>query len=80
MKIEYSAEFKKQYQKLPLEIQKSATKQLTIFLKNPRHPSLNTKKLKGQNNLWQGRISKSYRFVFFIENNLYKLISIFHHK
>lgn len=80
MHIEYSEEFKKRYRRLPTDIQERTKKQLRLLLKDPRHPSLNTNKLKSRGNLWQGRITKAYRFVFLIKGDTYYLVSLFHHK
>ncbi len=82
MRVEYTVEFKKNYQQLPPNVKERVKKQISLLLENPRHSSLNTKKLQGYQNLWQGRINKAYRFIFIftIENDIYKLIAFFHHK
>ena len=80
MRLEYTNEFKHEYQKLPTEIQKQLNKGLKLFLDNPHHPSLNTKKLKGFENIWQGRINQVYRFTFMQKGDVYFLLHIFHHK
>lgn len=55
---------KKDYKSLPNEIQEQVDKALRLFAGNPRHPSLQVKKLKGARNIWEGRISLAYRFTF----------------
>ncbi|MFH1741387.1 MAG: type II toxin-antitoxin system mRNA interferase toxin, RelE/StbE family [bacterium] len=80
MRIEYSDEFKKQYKHLPRDVRDRARKQLALFLENPRHPSLQSKKLKGIQGIWQARITHAYRFTFQIEGDLYRLLHIFHHE
>jgi mRNA-degrading endonuclease RelE of RelBE toxin-antitoxin system len=65
--------FKKDFEKLPLEIQRRAEKQLRLFIQNPKHNSLNIKKMRSPNNIWEGRITQSYRFTFQIEGNTYVL-------
>jgi len=65
---------------LPIHIQKITDKKLVLFMENPYHPSFNTKKLKGENNIWQGRINIAYRFVFQIKGDVFSLLSIFRHK
>ena len=47
MNLFFAPKFKKQYQKLPLNIQKKFTKQLKLLEENYRHPSLQTKKMGG---------------------------------
>lgn len=80
MRLEYADEFKREYRKLLPELQKQAAKQLKLFLENPHHPSLHTKKLKGFESIWQGRISQAYRFTFMLKNEVYYLLHIFRHK
>jgi mRNA-degrading endonuclease RelE of RelBE toxin-antitoxin system len=64
MEFFYTAKFKKQYKKLPQQIKKTAKKQLSYLLSNPEHPSLNIKKMQDPREIWEGRISRSYRFTF----------------
>ncbi len=73
MRVARDLRFVKEFAALPPAIQKRAKKQLALFLQNPRHPSLQTKKMKGQGNIWEARITKGYRFTFEISGDLYKL-------
>ena len=59
MKITLTKTAIRQYQRLPILIQKKTRKQFSYLLKDFRHPSLNLKKYQGYENLWQGRINKS---------------------
>ena len=43
----YNQSFTRQYTKLPVKIQKKFKERVTLFKKNPRHPSLRVHKLKG---------------------------------
>lgn len=70
MEIFYSKSFKKDFLNLPDNIRKLATKKLELFGDNYRHPSLKTKKMEGFENVWEGRITISYRFTFKIESNV----------
>ena len=79
MKLLLTNFFDKGYEKLSIEIQKHCDKQLLILLKNFRHPSLRTKKVQGHNNIWEGRITKSIRFTFQIEEDVYTLRRIGKH-
>jgi mRNA-degrading endonuclease RelE of RelBE toxin-antitoxin system len=65
--------FTRDFAALPAAIQERAEKKLALFLENPRHPSLQTKKMEGQSDIWEGRITDDYRFTFQIEGDLYKL-------
>ena len=76
MKFHYTENFKKKYKKLPQPIKKNTGKQLRLLLSDSKHPSLNIKKMQDPRNIWEGRISKSYRFTFQIQNNIYILRNI----
>jgi mRNA-degrading endonuclease RelE of RelBE toxin-antitoxin system len=72
--------FDRDYVKLPKNIQALAEKQLALLLENPRHPSLQVKKIKGYKDLWEGRITIHYRFTFKIVGETYLLRRIGTHK
>ena len=76
MKIRQEEQFKKDFAALPRQIQRRAKNKLILFLQNPRHPSLQTKKMEGHKNLWEGRVTKGYRFFFRIEGDTYVLLNI----
>ena len=62
MQFYISSKFKKQYKKLPLKIQKIADKQILQLTSNLRQSSsLNLKKVQGQSDIWEIRITKEYR-------------------
>lgn len=69
MTIARTSRFKKDFAKLPQKLQKQAIKNLELFLENPRHPSLHIKRMQGYPNIWEGRISKGYRFTFTIKED-----------
>lgn len=73
MKIFYTRAFRKDFQNLPKRIQELAEEKLKLFEANPRHPSLQIKKMQGLYNIWEGRITNSYRFTFQMENDIYCL-------
>lgn len=56
--------FKKDYKKLPLNIQKQTDKKITFLITNFYHPSLRVKRIQGTKDIWEGRITKSIRFTF----------------
>ena len=63
MKVIRTGPFKRDYQGLPEEIQRSAEHAFRFLLANPRHPSLRVKKLPGTA-IWYARITRAYRFTF----------------
>ncbi len=72
-------DFNNQYESLPIAIQKKYKKQLGYLLKNFRHPSLQTKKYGGSDDIFQARVDQSYRFYFRIINDCYVIFKIIQH-
>jgi len=64
MKAFFTPHFHQSYQKLPEEVKKVFIKQLHYLLKDLRHPSLRAKKYDEMQDIWQARVTKSYRFYF----------------
>ncbi len=73
MKVARDPRFIRDFAGLPAAIQGRAEKKLALFLRNPRHPSLQTHRMEGHRDVWEGRITDDYRFTFSIEGDLYKL-------
>lgn len=63
--------FKKEFAALPSSIKEQARKQFALFLQDPKHPSIQMKKMKGYNDRWEGRITIHYRFTFAIVGETY---------
>ncbi len=77
--LRWSEPFKRDYKKLPDEIKKRARKQFLLLKQNPRHPSLQIKKTKGEvikdySDIFEGRITKNYRFLFLIKDDVFVLL------
>ncbi|MEW6386607.1 MAG: hypothetical protein AB1491_03725 [Thermodesulfobacteriota bacterium] len=70
MKLFFTQSFIWDYRSLPQHIKKAADKQLELFLANPQHPSLNIKKMQDPRDIWEGRITKGYRFTFQMEGEI----------
>ena len=79
MELIRTNKFKQDYKKLPQPIKEQAIKQLTLFLADPKHPSMHTKKMSGYADIWEGRITRDYRFTFQIDGNTYILRRIGKH-
>ena len=74
MKLFPTEHFTKCYKNLSSNIRAQVDKQLSLLLKNPRHPSLRIKKMQGfREEIFEGRISKDCRFTFQIEGDTYIL-------
>lgn len=63
MKLLVTHSFIKDYQALPENLQKVVDGKLALLTRNPRHPSLRLKKMQDPRNIWEGRITKGYRFT-----------------
>jgi len=64
MHIEATHTFIRLYKKLPNDIQERAKKTILTFSHNPHHPSLNHKKMAGQADIWELRVSDNYRITY----------------
>ncbi len=67
IKIQYSATYlssRKKFLKNNLEILDKTVKTISLFVKNPKHPSLNLEKLKGSQ-FWTIRIDRGNRIFFY---------------
>ena len=65
--------FEEDYDALSEEIKRLVDRKLALLLQNPRHPSLRIKKMNDPRDIWEGRISRSYRFTFQIKAGFYML-------
>ena len=80
MYLKRTNRFVKDYYHLPSEIQERTQKALHSLLKDPRYPSLQIKKIEGSRNIWELRVSESYRITFQISEDTYILRRIGTHK
>jgi mRNA-degrading endonuclease RelE of RelBE toxin-antitoxin system len=76
MRFLYSPHFIRSYKKVPARIQQAFDKQSLLLLQNFRHPSLRAKKYNEAEDLWQARVTGSWRFYFKIEGDVYRLEEI----
>ena len=73
MRLEFTARFLRDYGRLPENVQVRVDRALERLLANPRHPSLQVKKMQGYPDRWEGRVSRSHRFTFSIAGDVYRL-------
>lgn len=64
MHIEATSTFIRLYKKLPQDLKRRTKKTLQIFQVNPSHPSLGHKKMAGQEDIFEIRISDNYRITY----------------
>lgn len=62
MIVRFDEKFKKRLDKLPEPIRKKVQKQISFLLTDFFHPSLNTKRMAGENR-WEFRIDRHYRMT-----------------
>ena len=72
--------FKRDYKKLTPQSQKRINQALLQMERDLKHPSLEIKKLKGTNSIWEARASKSLRITFNLKGKLIILRTSGEHK
>jgi mRNA interferase RelE/StbE len=55
--------FKKKVQSFSPEMKKLLQKKLSLFIDNPKHPSLHSKKIQGTDQIFESRINLDIRFT-----------------
>jgi len=80
IKIRRSERFKDAFKKLDLQIRKKVERALRLFIQNPRHPSLHTKKIQGKKDVWEVRVDIHYRFTFDVtDEGVHRLRNVDNH-
>lgn len=79
MKIRLKETFKKDFRKLPADLQKLADSKIEMLAHNPRHPSLRIKKMEGHKDIWEASVTMKYRITFEIEEDGFLLRRIGEH-
>jgi len=64
MHFEATNTFKRFYKKLDKEVREQVKKTLNCFKGNPYHPSLGNKKITGQKNIYEIRVSRNIRITY----------------
>ncbi len=65
MTVFYTANFLRQFKKLPRTLQQEAKEKIELFKKNQHQPSLRVHKLKGHlRRYWSFSVNYSYRIVY----------------
>jgi addiction module RelE/StbE family toxin len=76
VKFRRTNRFKKDYQKLPSDVQRRVDQKLRLLLQDPRYPSLRVHKLRGVEGLWEFSVTMEYRVIFEIEGEYYVLLGV----
>lgn len=82
MRLRFTEPFRADYAHLPAAIQERIDRQLTTLLDDPRHPSLQIRKLRSdpRGKTWYGRITDDHRFTFEIQGDVYVLRRVGKHE
>ncbi|MGD0695575.1 MAG: hypothetical protein ABSB82_12045 [Terriglobia bacterium] len=79
MKLRFTERADRDYAGLSPEVRKALSKQLGFLLNNLTYPSLRAKKFDEANDIWQGRVNRTWRFYFVIRGDEYIILSIIPH-
>jgi len=79
-KFVWLPKFKRDYNKLTPQSQIKVNHSLLQMERDLKHPSLETKKLKRTNSIWEARASKSLRITFDLKGKLIILRTVGEHK
>ena len=79
MNIIRANSFKRDYKKLPAEIQEQADNKLRFLIQNIAHPSLRVKRVQKYNDIFEASVTMKYRFFFRIRTDAYILLRIGKH-
>ena len=63
------ADFWERYRRLPQQVRRIARQAYRIWNDNPRHPSLQFKKLEGHDDIYSVRVGLHYRAVGLLEED-----------
>lgn len=64
MRIHILDDFRRDFDRLPKRIREKARKSLAQLETDPFHPSLHTKRMRRTENVWELRVTLSYRITF----------------
>lgn len=79
-KLAYTERFRKAFNNLNINEQTQFQNKIKLFIENTLHPSLRTKKIKGQKDLYESSINMDIRIIWYFENEeLIILLDIGHH-
>jgi len=74
MQLIQTTHLERDYKKLPLSIQKRTDEKLKLLVQNVSHPSLRVKRVQKYKGVFEGSITRDYRFLFQITTKGYILL------
>lgn len=63
-RIRFTRRFLKSFERLPAPVQEKVKKQLALLAENPRHPSLQTKPIRGASGIYEARVDSDDRLTY----------------
>ena len=79
MRLAFTRRAERDHRSLSLQLRDRLDRQLAALLNDLRHPSLHAKKYDEARDIWQGRVTRDYRFYFTIRGDTYIVLSITKH-
>ena len=79
MKVRLSRRAARDFEALPPQIKARTAKQFDLLRVNLRHPSLRAKKYDESRGIWQGRVTRDWRFYVSIQDDTYEILTIIPH-
>jgi hypothetical protein len=79
MRLLWSERFRKSFTASPAMVQKAFWKQARFLVADLRHPSIRAKEYDEAHDVWQGRVTRGWRFYFTIRGDVCCLIDIMPH-
>jgi len=79
MQLIQTTHFERDYKRLPPTIQKRTDEKLKLLVQNLSHPSLRVRRVQKYKGVFEGSITKDYRFFFQIATEGYILLRIGKH-
>jgi hypothetical protein len=67
MKSSTNPSFRKRFRDIPPEIRRLARKNFKLWLREPRHPSLNFKRI---GNFWSARVGRDFRALAVVKGDV----------
>ncbi|MFO7951352.1 MAG: cytotoxin [Bacillota bacterium] len=78
-KLYATSRFKKARENLTVTEQKQVIKTVALLQRNPRHPGLNSKKIKGKTGIMECRVNQDLRILWQYRGDLIVLLAVGRH-
>jgi len=72
----FTPSFERLFKRLPKRIRDETYEKLALYIENPGHPSLRTKRIRGTAGIWEMSITMNYRLTFELDGETVVLCRI----